>query len=223
MRNLIKNMPLPIEFAIVVAGAFGLSIIDSIQAVLHLSPGVLQSEAGMWHDIGLEVVIFLILGGLLWLRGWTTDRLGLQSHWMDGLHGAALAVAAYLAIVLVVVALNTLVPQLAQAAAKLDPLPKVLSLWIIAALVLVDSFCEEFFLTGYIISALKEKAGESVAVNVSVGIRLLCQIHQGVFAVVVIPIGLIFGYWYARTGRLWPVMVGHAALNLVLLLPYVKS
>lgn len=32
------------------------------------------------------------------------------------------------------------------------------------------------------------------------------------------PVGLIFGYWFAKTGKLWPPIVAHAAINLLSLL-----
>lgn len=33
-----------------------------------------------------------------------------------------------------------------------------------------------------------------------------------------VPVGLIFGYWFAKTGKLWPPIVAHAAINLLSLL-----
>jgi membrane protease YdiL (CAAX protease family) len=31
----------------------------------------------------------------------------------------------------------------------------------------------------------------------------------------IIAMGLIFGYWFARTRQLWPAIVAHAFLNLL--------
>ncbi len=221
MRKLVQNMPWPVEFAIVVAGAFGLSIIDSVRTVLH--PGPAQAEIGLWHSIGLHVLTLLILGAFLRMRGWTFARLGTQSHWMDGLYGAALAAGSYLLFLLTVMALNSVLPQQVNAALKLELLPKVLSPWIVAALVLVSTFYEEVFVTGYVITALKDKVGETVAINASVVIRLSYNVVYGVVGIVgTIPIGLLFGYWYARTGRLWPVLVAQGVLNLLALLPHLR-
>jgi CAAX protease family protein len=223
MRNLLRNMPWPVEFAIVVAGAFGLSIVSSLYLAFHPPSGALHSEPEMWRMIGRQVVVLLILGGFLLLRGWNFERMGLQSHWMDGLHGLALAAAAYLTFIVAIIALDRFLPRLAEQAAKLEVMPKVLSPWIVAAVVLINSFYEEFFVSGYVITALKERAGETVAINVSVVIRLLYHLYQGVVGVIgMIPVGLIFGYWYARTNKLWPLMVAHAAINLVGMLQYVK-
>lgn len=223
MRNLLRNMPWTVEFAIVVAGAFGLSIVNSIILAFHPPSGAIQSEPALWHMIGRQLVVLVILGSFLRQRGWNFERLGLQSHWMDGLHGVALAAAAYFTFYLALLALTKFLPHLAEHAAKMEVMPKVLSPWIVAAVVLVNSFYEEVFVSGYIITALKERAGESVAINISVAIRLSYHLYQGVVGVLgMVPVGLIFAYWYARTGRLWPLMVAHGAINLVGMLQYVK-
>jgi membrane protease YdiL (CAAX protease family) len=55
-----------------------------------------------------------------------------------------------------------------------------------------------------------------VCVNVSVALRLVCHLYQGTLGVLsVIPVGLIFAYWYVRTGRLWPLIVAHALLDFI--------
>ncbi len=223
MRNLLRNMPLAVEFAIVVAGAFGLSIISSITMAVHPPAGPMHSEPGMWHMVALEATVLVILGGFLRLRGWTLERMGLQSHWMDGVHGLALAAGAYLTFYFALSILSALAPQLATSAAKAQVVPASLSPAVVAAIVLVNSFYEEFFVSGYVITALKEKLGDTIAINVSVAIRLTYHLYQGVIGVIgIIPVGLIFGYWYARTGKLWPLIVAHAAIDLVGFLAVVK-
>lgn len=223
MRKLLQNIPWPIEFAVIVAGAFGLLIVNSILLLLHPPVGAVHSEPGLWHMIGLQVITFVILGALLRLRGWTLDKMGLQSHWMDGLHGLALGVAAYFSFYLLMVAVSSVSPQLIDQAAKLAVMPKVMSPWTVAAVVLINSFYEEFFVSGYVISALKERVGETVAINASVLLRISYHLYQGVAVLGLIPVGLIFSYWYSRTNKLWPLIVAHAAINLVSLLPYMKS
>lgn len=223
MRNLLRNMPLAVEFAIVVAGAFGLSIISSISLAIHRPSGAMHSELGMWRMVVLEAIVLLLLGGFLRLRGWTFERLGLKSHWMDGVYGLALAGAAYFSLFVALNVLSLVSRPLAEAAVSVQVIPHGLTPWIMAAVVLVNSFYEEVFVSGYVITALKEKAGETIAINISVAIRLSYHLYQGVLGVVgIIPVGLIFGYFYARTGKLWPLIVAHAAIDLVGFLAYVK-
>jgi len=38
-----------------------------------------------------------------------------------------------------------------------------------------------------------------------------------------VPFGLILTYWYARRGRLWPLIVAHVVFDFFPLLPYAKS
>lgn len=58
------------------------------------------------------------------------------------------------------------------------------------------------------------RADPATAVNISAAIRLSYHLYQGaagVFAVV--PLGLLFGFWFARTRQLWPLIVAHAILD----------
>ncbi len=56
----------------------------------------------------------------------------------------------------------------------------------------------------------------ATAVNISAAIRLSYHFYQGVAGVIaVVPVGLLFGYWFARTRQLWPLIVAHAILDFV--------
>lgn len=56
----------------------------------------------------------------------------------------------------------------------------------------------------------------TAAVNISAAIRLSYHLYQGAAGVLsVVPIGLLFAYWFARTRQLWPLIVAHAILDLV--------
>jgi uncharacterized protein len=65
-------------------------------------------------------------------------------------------------------------------------------------------------------------ANSVTGVNVSVAIRLVYHLYQGAIGVVtIIPFGLIVTWWYARTGKLWPILVAHAAIDFMGLLQFV--
>jgi membrane protease YdiL (CAAX protease family) len=56
----------------------------------------------------------------------------------------------------------------------------------------------------------------TAAVNISAAIRLSYHLYQGAAGVLsIVPIGLLFGYWFVRTRQLWPLIVAHAILDLV--------
>jgi membrane protease YdiL (CAAX protease family) len=83
----------------------------------------------------------------------------------------------------------------------------------------VNAAFEEIFVSGYIITALKPSRGASFALNVSVAVRLLYHLYQGQMAMLgVLPVGLVYAFWYARSGRLWPLIVAHALQDVVSLL-----
>jgi membrane protease YdiL (CAAX protease family) len=102
--------------------------------------------------------------------------------------------------------------------------PQDVSPLTIFAVGLVNPFFEEVFVTGYVITVLKDVRGINFAINTSVAIRLACHLSQGVAGVLIaIPVGLIFGYWFARKGRLWPLIVAHSVMNLVVLFNFLPS
>jgi membrane protease YdiL (CAAX protease family) len=93
----------------------------------------------------------------------------------------------------------------------------------VGLLSLVNGFFEELFVCAYLINAVKKRRSAIFAINVSVAIRLAYHLYQGPMAVAsIVPIGLIFGYWFARTGRLWPLVVAHALMDFLALWPYVE-
>jgi uncharacterized protein len=75
----------------------------------------------------------------------------------------------------------------------------------------VNPVFEEVLVCGYVITALKGRVGTTTAVNVSADIRVFYHLYQGAVGVVgIAPLALLFAYGYARTGRLWPLIVAHA-------------
>lgn len=84
---------------------------------------------------------------------------------------------------------------------------------------LINPFFEEVFVCGYVMTALKRQDNSWIAINSSVAIRVLYHLYQGPKGVLsVVPVGLIFGFWYARAGRLWPLVVAHSMADLLALL-----
>jgi membrane protease YdiL (CAAX protease family) len=80
----------------------------------------------------------------------------------------------------------------------------------------VNGIFEELFVAGYIITALRESRGTWVAINVSTVVRLLYHLYQGPMAVItIIPLGMLFGFVYARTRQLWPLIMAHVLIDIV--------
>jgi CAAX protease family protein len=223
MRKFLQPLSPGAEFLIVITVAFGFFIVRSLFSAVH--PTIAPHHTG--HSLNVlvayELFLLVMLGTFLHLRGWTLARLGLAPTWKDTAIGVGLALAAYAFYVAGWMALVASAPQLAQAATRMTVVASGVSVPTAIALVLVNPLFEEVFVAGYTISALKDTRGESFATNCSVAIRLLYHLYQGVVGVIsIIPTGLIFAFWYLRTGRLWPLIVAHAVLDLTGLLQVVK-
>jgi membrane protease YdiL (CAAX protease family) len=168
-----------------------------------------------------------VVGGALFLfllaRGWTFKRLGLTTQLWDGPIGLALAFLSVAAYVLLWNVLVLTFPDAAHLAASVRVVRSGIPVAVTLTLPWINGLFEEVFISGYVISALKERWGEQVAINVSVALRLSYHLYQSAAGVIaILPLGLLFGYWYARTGRLWPLIVAHAALDLIAFLAYTQ-
>ena len=217
------------ELIIVVVLAFGWFAYSSLGDVLALvtsgATGPPNTEAELIKGLAYEAIVLVVLGWFLRVRGWTGDDLGLDPSWGHGARrlalglalraaqGIVLAFAVALAYQIVVVAIWELLRQrvIPTDAASF---PRDLGVATLLGLLIINSIFEELFLCGYLISRLSKTRGLWFAVNVSTAIRLSYHLYQGSAAVPsIVPTGLIFGYWFARTRQLWPPIVAHAYLN----------
>ena len=224
MRRFVQALPASVEFAVVILGAFGYFIVASLLAAVwrstHATP---LSDAQLVALVIYELVLLALIVGFLWLRGWSIERVGLRVSATDTLTGFALAGAAYLAYVLAFVLIALAWPQAAQAMHTGGFASSGISLTTVIAVSVVNPIFEEVFVCGYVIAALEKPGDPWAGIHVSVAIRLLYHLYQGAVAAVgVVPFGLILALWYARTGRLWPVIVAHGVTDFAALLHYVR-
>lgn len=156
-----------------------------------------------------------VLALFLRARGWTLQRLGLAPSWRDSGLGVALALASYVGYALLWIVTISLWPRVGQVARATHLIGGTLQ-WLNVLLVsLVNPVYEEVFLCGYVVAALRERVGVTAAINASAGLRVFCHFYQGALGVLgIVPMALLFAYWYARTARLWPLIVAHAILDL---------
>lgn len=166
-----------------------------------------------------EVAILTALAFFLRARGWTVARLGIVPTWRDSFWGVALFVACSVLYYVLAMGLVDVWPAFAQVAMRTHLAVKGLDGVTVLVASFVNPVFEEVLLCGYVVSVLKERRGITTAVNVSAAIRIFCHFYQGALGVVAIaPMGLLFAYWYARTGRLWPLLVAHALDDFLALL-----
>lgn len=219
LHELIRRLPARVEFLVVITWAFGLPIFASI-----LSIGAdAASMQGAYDDAGLTGVLIMELAQsifLIWflrIRGWTLEKLGLNVTLRGTAYGVALLVVTYALLMGVQTLAAWLLPIDMQAAAARYPTPAAdISMSLVFTVSVVNGIFEEVFVAGYVISALTPVRGMWTAINVSTCIRLLYHLYQGPIGILsVVPVGLLFGYTYARTRLLWPLILAHIVIDII--------
>jgi membrane protease YdiL (CAAX protease family) len=233
-----ERRPLRVELAIVLGVTFGLS---AVTAILQLADGVLRGLSGQriplnpkrsyfdLIDLGLNatVVVQLIAWGalglyLLWRTGLRPAGVGLGPFaWRpDLLGGVGLAA---------LIGLPGLALYLAARALHINAsvIPSGLSdtWWRVPMLVLTafaDGWAEEIIVVGYLLTRLGQLGvGPRAALVWSSLLRGAYHLYQGFGAGLGnIAMGLVFGYAWQRTGRLWPLVIAHGLIDTVAFVGY---
>jgi len=81
---------------------------------------------------------------------------------------------------------------------------------------LLNPLFEELLVLGFVVQSMRKAFGITTAFNVSLALRILSHLYQGPLAVIPIAVmALVFTLVYVKMGRLWPVIVSHALLDLL--------
>jgi membrane protease YdiL (CAAX protease family) len=213
------------EFVVVTALAFGTPVYSSLVALTSTSAShgssAVFSDASLWALVAYEVVVTSALVIFLSLRGWTIRDIGFTPSIRDTALGIPLLLGAYSAYYALWYAFAAVGGTAQEMPSEM--LTHGLSINTVISASCVNGLFEEVFVCGYVISALKQKRSAMFAVNVSVAIRATYHLYQGTIGVLsIIPLGLVFGHWFVRTGRLWPVVVAHVLADIIALMYYVR-
>jgi uncharacterized protein len=227
-----------IELVVVLAVTFGLS---AVTAILQLADAVLRNLSAQriplnprrsyfdLIDLGLNAtfVVQLIAWGalalyLLWRSGLSPARIGLaRFEWRSDL-GGGVALAA-------LIGLPGLALYLAARALHLNAsvIPSGLSdtWWRVPMLLLVafaNGWAEEIIVVGYLLTRLEQLGVRSWPALVwSSLLRGGYHLYQGFGAGLGnVAMGLVFGYTWQRTGRLWPLIIAHGIIDAVAFVGY---
>ena len=223
LHELIRRLPPGVEFLVVVCGAFGMPIFSSILS-LSAGGGAAPGAGGLvFNDaVLIGIVVFEVVQAafLIWflhVRGWTLEKIGLRITWRGTGMGWLLLLATYVVAMVAQHLASMALPAQMQAGVERYPVsdPDVnMQLVFIAST--VNGMFEEIFVAGYIITALREARGVWTAINVSTVVRLLYHLYQGPIGVVtIVPMGLMYGFVYARTRQLWPLMFAHVLIDII--------
>jgi membrane protease YdiL (CAAX protease family) len=153
---------------------------------------------------GYELFVAPMIVFTLRRAGWRWADFHVHPSRQATVQGAALALLVLIPSFLLEKAFDVPQPDLRTS------LPAVL------AVSIVNPVFEELIVVGFVIEALRKRFGLAVAVNTSIAIRMLYHLYQGPMAFIVFAaIGLVFTFWYVRTGRLWPLIVAHMVLDFI--------
>ncbi|HKD20445.1 MAG TPA: CPBP family intramembrane glutamic endopeptidase [Rhizomicrobium sp.] len=216
MVRVLRSLPFALEFTIVVSLAFGQFVVTSLLVAFGLLV-IPQTTASLVHLVIFEIGIMAVVFPFLRVRGWTFEKIGFRPALKDTGIGIVLFIAGYAAWAFVWYATVLVSPRVAAGMSGSRVFTESIHPAVSLAVGLVNPFFEEVFVCGYLMTALKRYP--QLALNVSVALRVLYHLYQGPKGVLSItPIGLIFSSWYARTGRLWPLVVAHSIFDLIALL-----
>jgi membrane protease YdiL (CAAX protease family) len=217
LRNYPKLLTPTDEFIIVIVTALGATLVANVLFVLYAErAGPAITEAALYRLLTVEPILLLLIGGFLYARDWTFETVGLLPTLKETIIGVGLAFViaiGAIAVWQVVLLSGWRPPARAIVGGQLS------AVTIIAVSVLNPIFEESIF-SGYIVTALKRRTTGLTAVAVSVGLRALCHIYQGYGVIFIVVFGVVLAVWYARYGRLWPVIVAHVFYDFFPLLAY---
>jgi uncharacterized protein len=226
MKQFVQALSGRAEFLIVILGSIGLSLLSNLQVVLD--PAIADrlppfTNETLVSNVIYELFVLVWLGVFMRARGWTLERFGFAMTLRDTSVGVLLAIIVFCSVWFIEQALGSAAPAMLESARRFDKVSGELDIWTILLSSAVDSVFEELFVCAYVISALKEKRRAAFALNVSILLRVGCHVYQGVYGVLIGgALGLVFGYWYLKSGRIWPLLVAHfvlQAVELVMLSP----
>ncbi|GLE54776.1 abortive infection protein [Mycobacteroides chelonae] len=222
-----------IEMGIVLAISFGMS---AVSALLQFTSAVIAGLSGQTValnprraelsliDLGLNLVSItrLIAWGalavyLLWRSGFGPSSIGL-ARWRsrtDGLGALGLAALIGLPGLALCVGARWMGLSVQVIPASLDD-----TWWRIPVLVLsafANGWAEEVVVVAYLQTRLRQLGyGTAPAIAFSALLRGCYHLYQGVSAGIGnLVMGLVFGYVWQRTGRLWPLVVAHGVIDTV--------
>ncbi|AEV72525.1 CAAX amino terminal protease family [Mycolicibacterium rhodesiae NBB3] len=233
-----QRRALRIEIAVVLAVTFGLS---AYTALLNLTEAVLLGLSGQvvalnprrspfdLIDLGLNLAwVFQLLAWgalgvyLLWRSGFGPSQIGLgRFRWRPDLLGG-LGLAAVIGLPGLAF---YLLSRMLGMNASVEPAELYDTWWRIPVLLLVafaNGWAEEVIVVGFLFTRFRQlRISPAAAVILTSALRGLYHLYQGFGAGLGnLAMGLVFGYVYLRTGRLWPLIVAHAVIDAVAFVGY---
>jgi uncharacterized protein len=202
----------PGEALAISAICFGWAILASTQAVAAGFQSEQFSDSGFVGLMMTELLFGMAAVLTLAVRGYAVRSLYPAPSMKDSGIAVILYLAAGLAAWVVVAPFAA-----GQGAQPIEGMVEnaSISLPVLVALGLVNGTYEEIFLLGFLLRGLRGY-GLSVAIGVSLLVRVLYHLYQGPLgAVSVLAFGAVLSVYYVHSGRLFPAVLAHALADIV--------
>ena len=187
---------------------------------------LLLDDTRLLTGLFVEGALLAALLGFLYRRGWTPSDFKIKPGWLSCLQGVALFIAVTIGNTVTVSTLlgiifalqttyHTLIAFVMANSPHLQHHSVRVSWSVLVAAMVLNAFFEEMTCMGYAFNQFAARRGPFFALLLTVLLRMSCHTYQG--PVHMLGIGVvftIFGLWYWRTRNLWPLIAGHALLDL---------
>ena len=213
---MVKKLSARAELTIILLICFGPFAARSIVELAARETVLVFDDRRALSLLGWELVAGLIAALVLRARPWTFADFGLRPTLRQTLGGMLLLLGANL--------LMALFYELARVITGADPgsaiESKVAVTWpVLIALTLINPLYDELLAVAYVVRAA-ESSGAAFAITLSAAVRFVCHLEQGPAATItILPLGLLFAAVYWRWRVLWPLVVAHATMDFLGLMP----
>ena len=212
-RMAIRDAPRPVEFVVVILIAFGLFTYWAFMLFFQPPENDAVTNQELVVLFMYELVAFGVIACFLRIRGWQLRKFYTRITWK--LTGVGILLATVITLYGIGVGLVG-----EQAGWSNEPEAEAVSVSLPIAVIfsVANGIYEESLVVGYVIGVLRW-CGCGVAIMVSTMIRVAYHVYQGPDALLIIlPIGVLLGYVFYRSRRLWPLVLAHALLNFISLI-----
>lgn len=223
IKTILNNLSNRNELIIILVIGFGIPIWASTLLAL-LTPSLSNpiwlfklTSQGFYSIIVYEILAFIVIIYVLKVRGWKYKDIYLKfSFSLVYISILLLLLRNILGIITYMGLVNiNLINDVSIHNQKYILEADWLSIFLI---LVVNSIYEEFILIGYLFKRLK-KHNPIFIIIFSLIIRSLYHSYQGWDSlIVVLPSGLVFGYYYYKYKKLWSIIIAHGFGNLFTLL-----
>jgi membrane protease YdiL (CAAX protease family) len=197
------------ELVLVLGLPTALFFLGSLASLIRSREPFFVTDGQLAGTLVVEVVLIASMLPYLRRRRWFPGEVAGAPEPRDLVRGLGVWVAAMVAYYIAFMLFHLVAPDQAQAVRE-QALTGSVSRLVAGAVIVLNPIFEEFLWLGYAVPSLSSRVGLRRACVISIALRVAVHAYQGPIAVVgILPMGLVFTAYYARTRRLWPLVVAH--------------